>query len=213
MHFASVILDVDSTLVGIEGIDVLAARAAPEVAVQIAALTERAMAGELPLERVYGDRLAAIRPSRRDVEALAEDYRAALAPGAARAVATLREAGVRLALISGGIREAILPVARDLGFADADVHAVSVSHDASGAYAGYDERSPLATQRGKGTVAAGLALPRRSLAVGDGSTDLAMRPAVDAFAAFTGFARREAVIARADFVLSTFDALLMIVLS
>jgi hypothetical protein len=46
------------------------------------------------------------------------------------------------------------------------------------------------------------------LAVGDGATDLAVRPAVDAFAAFTGFVRRDAVVRAADFELSTFDELL-----
>src|SRR5205085_3697398 len=56
-RFASVVLDVDSTLCGIEGIDVLAMRRGPEVGRRIAEITDRAMRGEIALERVYGERL------------------------------------------------------------------------------------------------------------------------------------------------------------
>jgi phosphoserine phosphatase len=56
-------------------------------------------------------------------------------------------------------------------------------------------------------------LPRRILAVGDGATDAAMRPAVDAFAAFTGFVSRPSVIAAADRVVNSFDQLAELVLS
>lgn len=211
-RFASVILDVDSTLAGIEGIDVLACAAGPAAAESIARLTERAMSGAIPLERVYGERLATIRPSRDAVASLTDAYRRALAPGAASAIAELRRAGVRVALVSGGLREAIMPMARELGFGERDVRAVSIRFAADGSYAGFDEASPLATQHGKVDAARELALPRPVLAVGDGATDLAMRPVVDAFAAFVGFARRETVVAEADYVLESFDALRALVL-
>jgi phosphoserine phosphatase len=210
--FASVVLDVDSTLAGIEGVDWLAARRGPALAAEIAAVTDRAMDGAIPLEAVYGERLALIRPSAAEVAALADAYRAALAPGAAEAVARLRAAGVRVVLVSGGLREAILPCAAALGIAPEDVHAVSVRHDVDGAYAGFDGASPLATQAGKPAVVRALALPAPALAVGDGATDLAIRPAVAAFAAFTAFARRDAVVRGADRELRSFAELLDLVL-
>jgi phosphoserine phosphatase len=203
-----VILDVDSTLCGIEGVDWLAARRGGDLAARIAALTDRAMRGDIALDAVYGERLALIRPTRDDVAALSAAYADALAPGAAPAVRRMRAAGVRVVLVSGGLRDAILPVARELGFADEDVRAVGVTFDAAGAYVGYDRASPLATQEGKRAVVESLALPRPVLAVGDGATDAAVRPAVDAFAAFTGFVRRDAVVRAADFELSSFDELL-----
>ena len=52
-----------------------------------------------------------------------------------------------------------------------------------------------------------LGMPRPIVAIGDGSTDLAMRPAVDAFVAFTGFARRTAVVQAADGELLAFHLL------
>ena len=93
--YASVVIDVDSTLCGVEGIDFLAARRGPEVTARIVALTDRAMTGEIPLESIYGHRLTTIRPTRADIAALATEYERTLAPGAADAIAAMRAAGVR----------------------------------------------------------------------------------------------------------------------
>jgi hypothetical protein len=49
--------------------------------------------------------------------------------------------------------------------------------------------------------------------VGDGATDAAMRGAVDAFAAFTGFVSRATVVAAADAVVSSFASLTELVLA
>ena len=211
--FASVILDVDSTVCGIEGIDWLAQRRGAALGADVVALTDRAMRGEIALDAVYGERLALVRPTRQDVSALADAYAGALAHGAERAVARLRHEGRRVVLVSGGLREAIVPVGYMLGIADADVHAVSVHFDAGGNYAGFDVASPLATATGKRAVAESMGLPMRVLAVGDGATDLAMRPAVDAFAAFTGFVARDPVVRSADFVIDSFDQLVELVLA
>jgi len=105
-RFASVVLDVDSTVAGIEGLDWLAGRRGTDVAVRVAGLTDRAMRGEIALEQVYGERLALIRPTRDEVSALAQEYVRAVAPGARELIAHCREAGVRTALVSGGLREA-----------------------------------------------------------------------------------------------------------
>jgi phosphoserine phosphatase len=212
-RFVSVILDVDSTLCDIEGIDWLASRRGPDVAAEIARLTERAMDGAIALEAVYAERLALVRPTTAEVAALAHAYADALAPGAREAIFRLRGEGVALGLVSGGIRQAIRPLARELGFSDGSLHAVSVSFDDSGEFLGYDTSSPLATHHGKKVIAATLHLPRPSLAVGDGATDAAMREATDAFAAFTGFVRREPVVRVADYVVTSFRELTDLVLS
>ena len=80
-RFSSVVLDVDSTLSAIEGIDWLAARRGPAVERLVAELTDRAMRGEIALDAVYGERLALVRPTRAEIDALAEAYVATMAPG------------------------------------------------------------------------------------------------------------------------------------
>ena len=210
LAYRTVILDVDSTVAGIEGIDWLARRRSPALAREVASLTDRAMAGEIALEQVYGERVGRVAPSRDDVAALAEAYLAALAPGCADAVRRLRERGARIVLLSGGLREAILPLARTLGVPERDVHAVGMRFDAEGRYAGVDP-SPLTTDGGKPAIVRGLALERPVLAVGDGNTDLALRGTVDTFAAFVGFVRREPVVREADVVVESFDDVMRLV--
>ncbi len=211
-RFSSVVIDVDSTLCGIEGIDWLAARRGPHVAHEIARLTERAMTGEIPLDSIYGERLALVRPNAAEIAELGRAYADALAPGARESIFRMRGEGIVLALVSGGIRQAILPLALELGFDSDGIHAVPLSFDDRGAYVAHDATYPLTSQRGKATVVAGLGLPRPSLAVGDGATDAAMRESTDAFAAFTGFARRDAVVRSADYVVSSFHELTRLVL-
>jgi len=211
--FASVVLDMDSTLASVEGIDWLASRRAPAVAFEITALTERAMNGELTLDEVYGERFAIIRPTEREIGELARLYESSVAPGAPGVLARLRAAGVELRIVSGGVLQAILPVARALGFADLEVHAVRLQFDAGGEYAGFDDASPLTTQLGKAELVQSLALPRPILAVGDGSTDAALVRVADSFAAYTGFVRREPVVAVADHEVRSFDAILRLVLA
>lgn len=207
-RFASVVLDVDSTLTRIEGIEWLAARRGPVIAWTVAAMTDRAMHGRVLLGAVYGERLALVRPTRAEVAALAHAYVDGVVAGAGDAVAALRKAQIRLAVLSGGVREAVAPFAASLGIAGNEVHAVSLRFTPDGAYAGFDASSPLTRSGGKPAVVRALGLPRPVLAVGDGTTDAELKtdtaeggPAVDAFAAFVGIARREPVVAVADFVM------------
>ncbi|MGZ8470259.1 MAG: HAD-IB family phosphatase [Gemmatirosa sp.] len=215
-RFSSVFLDVDSTLCGVEGIDFLAQRRGADVAERVAAATDRAMRGEIPLDAVYGERMQLVRPGRDDLIALARAYADALAPDAVEAIAFLRRVGVRVALVSGGIRQAILPVARELGFTLDDVHAVDVVLDGGGQYWSYDAGSPLTQQHGKReVVAAAIAggMPRPALAVGDGATDVAMRDSCDALVAYTGFARRDVVVRAADHDVPSFEALVDLIMA
>jgi HAD superfamily phosphoserine phosphatase-like hydrolase len=210
--FATVVLDVDSTLSGIEGIDWLAERRGEEVAAKVAALTDKAMRGLIPLEQVYGARLAAIRPRRDDVDALSRMYVERIAPECVESIAALRRAGVQIVLLSGGLRHALYRLALHIGIDLVDLHAVDIRFDTLGAYAGFDDASPLTTSVGKRTVLERLDVARPVLMVGDGATDLAARDVVDKFAAYTGFVSRDNVIERADFVLDSFAKLAQMVL-
>jgi phosphoserine phosphatase len=201
------VLDVDSTLCGIEGIDWLAARKGADIAERVALETAMAMRGEIPLESVYGNRLGLVRPSREEISLLGELYISALAPRANEIVPRWIDDGIVVALISGGIRQAIIPAAMTLGITGNRVHAVDLTFDSSGAYTGFDTTSPLTTAVGKREVVERMNLTGPILTVGDGMTDLATREASEAFAAFTGFVRRGPVIREADVVVESFDEL------
>jgi len=197
--FASVVFDADSTLSAMEGIDWLGALRGPEVAAEIEALTNRAMDGLVPLDDVYALRIARIRPTGDELRELGEVYVRRVVPGVASLVADLHAVGVTTVIVSGGIREALLPLAAHLGVPASRVHAVGLRCTAGdGVYDALDGVQLLATQAGKvrvvemlvrdGVVKGPIAL------VGDGATDAAVRGVVDAFFAYTGVVRREAVV-------------------
>ena len=211
-RFNSVVLDVDSTLSGVEGIDWLASLRGAEVEAWSNSLTARAMEGLIPIEAVYGERMALVKPTLSEIRELSAVYIDRVAAGAREALAELREHDVELVLVSGGLREAILPLARELGVPEDQVHAVSVFFDRDGEYTGFDERSLMTRQNGKRATVRQMDLKGPVLAVGDGMTDCEIRPVVDSFAAFTGFMKRDPVVERADFVIENFDQLRALVL-
>jgi phosphoserine phosphatase len=190
-----IFFDVDSTLVTIEGIDVLA-NGNPE----IVRLTEAAMNGELALDEVYGRRLELIQPALADVEALGAKYIDSMVDGAAETIATLQRAGADVHLVTAGIAQAIAPLAAKLNIAPRAVHAVSLTFDEDGRYKDFDRRSLLTRVGGKELVVhAILARAKgKSAFIGDGVSDLETKPAVTQFIGFGGVVTREKVQANAD---------------
>ena len=196
MKYRFVFFDVDSTLVTIEGIDVLA-DGNPE----IAKLTEAAMNGEIPLDQVYGKRLAMIRPSQNAVEQLGETYVRSLVDGAKETIAALQDNGAVVHLVTAGIGQAILPLAAALGIAPRNVHAVALAFDADGSYKDFDRRSFLTHPGGKELVVRDVRARSHGKAafIGDGVSDLEAKPAVDLFIGFGGVVVRPRVKENADF--------------
>src|SRR5258708_26938849 len=194
MKFWLGFFDVDSTLVTIEGIDVLA-----NGNEQIAALTESAMNGDVPLDQVYAKRLEIIRPSRTAVDALGARYCRSLVDGAEETVATLLRAGVQVHLVSAGISQAIEPLGQMLNIPSRAIHAVSLKFNGDD-YADFDRRSFLTKPGGKELVVRQVRARSHGQAafVGDGVSDLETRPAVDLFIGFGGVTVRPRVRDEAD---------------
>ena len=94
-----VVLDVDSTLIRDEAIDVLAARAG--VGAEVAAITARTMAGDLDFADALRERVALLAGlTSADLDAVRDDLR--LTPGARTFVRTLRRLGYHVGVVSGG---------------------------------------------------------------------------------------------------------------
>ena len=205
VKYRLVLFDVDSTLVTIEGIDVLAG-GNPE----ITKLTEAAMNGEVPVDAVYAKRLEIIRPARDVVEALGRLYVASIVDGVEPAFARLRDAGVEIHLVTAGIAQAIHPLAAHLGIADRAVHAVSMHFDRDGNYVDFDRQSPLTRTGGKEIAVRDIRARAKGKAafVGDGVTDLETKPVVDLFIGFGGVHVRSRVRENAAVFVTDFEAVL-----
>jgi phosphoserine phosphatase len=194
--FRTVLLDCDSTLSAIEGIDELAVHCREDVE----RLTDAAMRGRIPLEEVYGRRLELVRPTRAAIEALGRQYVARLVPDARETIAALQAAGVDVRIISGGLLPAVLAAADAVGVSADHVAAVEISFNEDGSYAGFDGASLLAANGGKRRAIEQWNVDRPAMMVGDGNTDLEARPAVDMFVAFAGVVERPSVVGAADAV-------------
>jgi phosphoserine phosphatase len=195
--FQAVVLDCDSTLTRIEGVDELAAMRGCRA--EVAALTEQAMAGTVPLEAVFESRLEHIRPSEVDLAQLGTLYSATLAEDAVGVVAALQALEVEVVVVSGGFRQALEPLADALGLARRKIRANEVHFSPDGAYAGFDRANPLCQAGGKAAVVREVAPGRAGvLLAGDGATDAEARHAAELFVGLGGVRGQETVRRAAD---------------
>jgi hypothetical protein len=176
--FASVVLDVDRLISTIDGVEWLANRRGDLIARKVAVLAARSRDGTVDAERAYADRLAMVRPRRDEVADLSRAYSASIAPGCVDTIHRVRQAGVRVVIVTRGLRPAMYGVVYRLGLDAGDLYAVNVRFDALGAYAGFDRTSGLSTAAGKRAVIASLDLEGPVLVVGRDP----LERAIDSFA-------------------------------
>jgi phosphoserine phosphatase len=198
MSYDVICFDCDSTLSRVEGIDELARRAG--VGEAMAKLTDLAMNGELPLEAVYGKRLETIRPDKAGIDWLADLYIEEMVNGVKEVFDALLAKGKEVHIVSGGLRQAIAPLAAYLGLRNDHVHAVDIYFNEDGSYRDYDQASPLARSGGKAEICRQLLTAQGSLVmIGDGKTDMEAKQAGAYVIGFGGVADRPVVRELADY--------------
>ena len=167
------IADMDSTMIGQECIDELADKVGLKA--RVAAITERAMRGDIAFEPALRERVALLSglPVSLVAEVIAERIR--MTPGGRALVATMRANGVRTCLVSGGFTLFSERIAAMIGFDENRANRLVV---ADGRLTGRVEEPILGREAKLATLedlAARLGLaPAATLAVGDGANDLAM---------------------------------------
>lgn len=189
-----IVFDCDSTLSSIEGVDELARVRGPELFARVEAMTHDAMDGKISVESVFGQRLEIIRPSREHVAAVGQRYIKTVEPTAEATIGELQRRGWRVAVLSGGFRQAIRPLADHLGIET--VEAVDLFFDENGAYRGFDEHYPTTRSGGKPVVIERLRerfKPATLVMVGDGVSDLETADVVDRFIGFGRYVARAKV--------------------
>ena len=106
------VMDVDSTLIMEEGIDLLGEEAG--VGAQVAAITERAMRGELDFEAALRERVTLLKGLPEDIFARIAE-RIHFTPGAEDLVKELHKRGYKVGLVSGGFHETVDRLAEQRG--------------------------------------------------------------------------------------------------
>lgn len=170
------------------------------MAEEMSRLTDAAMNGLVPLEAVYERRLSLIRPDQDSINWLAGLYIEEIVDGVKEVFASLLAQDKTVHIISGGLRQAILPLAQRLGLPESHVHAVDIYFNEDGSYLNYDLNSPLARTGGKATIVGMLKTQGGSLVmIGDGKTDLEAKQAGAYVLGFGGVVDRAIVRETADF--------------
>jgi phosphoserine phosphatase len=167
-----VVLDVDSTLIQQEVIEMLAAHCGREA--EVAAITDRAMAGELDFEQSLRARVATLAGLPASVlEDVSRDI--ALTPGARTLVRTLKRLGFTVGLVSGGFIEIVGPLAEQLGIDHALANRLEITDGTlTGQVVGeVVDRAGKARALREFAALEGLPLSR-TVAIGDGANDLDM---------------------------------------
>ena len=167
-----VVLDVDSTLIRQEVIELLAAHVGREA--EVAAVTERAMRGEIDFAASLRERVAVLE----GLPASAIDDVAAavlLSPGAKVLVQTLLREGHAVAAVSGGFSQVLDPLAAHLELTRAAANELEIQDGVlTGRVAGrIVDRAMKAEVMGQWAQELGVA-PEDVMAVGDGANDIDM---------------------------------------
>lgn len=165
--------DMDSTIIQIECIDELADFAG--IKPQIAAVTRRAMNGELDFDEALRARVALLAGLPESVITDVISERLVLTPGASTLVATMRANGARAALVSGGFTPFTRHVQRLCGFDEEEANGLEiVDGRLSGKLAGAVRGAPAKVAALRRLRAELHLDPAETLAVGDGANDLPM---------------------------------------
>ncbi len=167
-----VVMDVDSTLIQGEVIEMIAAHAGCEA--EVARVTEQAMRGELDFTQSLRSRVALLKGV--PVSALDQVYdNIQLNPGARTLVRTLRRLGYRFALVSGGFSQITQRIADDLDIHYCQANELEVENGLlTGRVVGdiVDRAGKAAALR---RFAADVGVPESAvIAIGDGANDLDM---------------------------------------
>ncbi|MDF8264013.1 phosphoserine phosphatase SerB [Luteipulveratus flavus] len=167
-----VVMDVDSTLIQDEVIELLASHAGREA--EVADVTAAAMRGELDFAQSLHQRVAAL--AGLPVEVL-ESVRDAvrLTPGARTLVRTFKRLGYTVAVVSGGFIEIVAPLAQELGIDHAHANRLEiVDGRLTGRVTGtVVDRAEKAAALRRFAAQEGLPMSR-TVAIGDGANDLDM---------------------------------------
>ena len=166
------VMDVDSTLIMEEGIDLLGEEAG--VGAQVATITERAMRGELDFEAALRERVALLKGLPEDIfTQIAE--RIHFTPGAEDLVKELHKRGYKVGLVSGGFHETVDRLAEQLGIDYVKANRLEIQQGfLTGQVLGEIVTKDTKLAMLKAWAAENMLELNQTIAMGDGANDLPM---------------------------------------
>jgi D-3-phosphoglycerate dehydrogenase / 2-oxoglutarate reductase len=213
------IIDFDSTLVSVEGLEVLAdivLRARDdrvEVLADIKRICDLGMAGKVTFEQSLRSRLKHFSPNQTQLDELNARLLEKITPSVLAHKDFLKSNADNVYVVSGGFTEWINPVVSELGLKQSNVIANSFVFDDSGCMAGIDEDCRILNDKGKARAVEALSLNGEVYAIGDGYTDYEIKSegAANKFILFTENVTRTDMIDFADDIANSFSRVIELV--
>lgn len=177
-----IVMDVDSTLIQDEVIDLLAHKAGRGD--EVAAITESAMRGDIDFAESLRQRVATLAGLS---ESIIADVQSAirLTPGARTLIRTLKSLGFHVCLVSGGFHQVIDPLAAELGVDRVRANVLEIDNGTLTGRVTGDVIDRVGKRRALEDFAAEFTVPlSQAIAVGDGANDLDMLSAAGLGVAF-----------------------------
>jgi D-3-phosphoglycerate dehydrogenase len=212
------VIDFDSTIIQLEGLDELAAIALrrhpkrTEILERIKGITALGMEGKITIAQSLRDRLALLGANKKHLPELVKLLKRHITPSFRRNKQFLTRNADNIWVFTAGFEEYVIPVIQELGLNPRHVCANRFTFAKDGSIVGHDTTRLLSQPRGKIKQVQALKLRKPVWVIGDGFTDLEMKESamVERFFAFTENIERQSVVSQADKVIKSFDEFLFL---
>jgi D-3-phosphoglycerate dehydrogenase / 2-oxoglutarate reductase len=211
----TLILDFDSTIVGVESLDLLAEislKGHPERDARLAKieeLTKLGMEGKIDFRESLTQRIQLLEATRQHVEQLSKRLVKHISPSFLSHKKQLQKVADRIWVVTGGFHDFVDPVLNALKLPTSQLFANTFVYEGD-RVVGFDTENPLSKAGGKVAVARQIKGDGPLIAIGDGITDYQMKEAgvADKFYCYAEFIERPAVRAKANKVVYGIDQVL-----
>ena len=189
--FNTIVFDLDSTLVKIEGLDWLANRLGKLGSLE--KLTQLSMDGKIDFQEAMKIKMSTMSPSIKDLQALGQAYSKSLVEDAKEVIKAFHSMGKEVWILTGNFQPAVGIAADALSIPRDKIICNEIYFDSNGKYTGFNINHPLSSNGGKAVMLRSRLSKSGVVFVGDGYTDLEIQKEVDLFIGYGGVIERQRV--------------------
>ncbi len=208
----TIFFDFDSTLISCESLEeIIKAKIGNESKIigKISKITQMGMVGHISFNESLQRRLELIDLLKSEVVRFGSQAEKYITAGMKELIQDLHEKNVDVHIVSGGLKEAIFPVAEVLNISPDNIHAVQLIWDSEDNFIDIDGDNKFSQSKVEGIKSVSKSWAKPKIAIGDGITDLALleQGFVDHFILFTQHVRRSELMNRSGNVVDKVEEL------
>ena len=212
----NLIIDFDSTIAGLEGLDELAKICLKNnknkqlLVKKIQSITNNGMLGKITFNESLKQRLNLFKPTTNNVSELVILLNKNISQSFIKNKNFIKRNKNNIYVVSGGFKEWIIPITKQLSIKNENVFANTFTLNNKKQISGFNKNNPLSKAKGKIEVVKNLNLKGKKIVVGDGYTDyeIVKYKQADLFFAYTEFVKRDEIVNLANKELKNFSQII-----